>query len=350
MRLPLRCWPSSEEEAVASLVLLCQEMEALHGVGQGCPPARSRELIPWCCLTPLCPRLGAKLGAAFPAPSPSLLRTGMQPLHHPLLPAPTPSPVGADFIGCGAAASVSSVWPGSHHEMGEGAGRRPPPTTVWATRKPVLTAQHHQAQCPAARQSQPLGQGGGSQARGERQKPPRVRECSSFCLHFPAKTVTKSPPQPQLCAGGAAGARVRKREVREKPSSLPSGGVRGGSGEPSPLLRGKESQTPPNPSREGSGALPPAHQLWGVFWGEWGLPVGRAPAWSAPCHPASTYPFQDDLLVFKHPIAAVHLGRGKERVRAPHASRGTGIWRIHPKTCAVTVDNLKCSCASLPWN
>lgn len=127
MRLPLRCWPSSEEEAVASLVLLCQEMEALHGVGQGCPPARSRELIPWCCLTPLCPRLGAKLGAAFPAPSPSLLRTGMQPLHHPLLPAPTPSPVGADFIGCGAAASVSSVWPGSHHEMGEGAGRRPPP-------------------------------------------------------------------------------------------------------------------------------------------------------------------------------------------------------------------------------
>lgn len=212
--------------------------------------------------------------------------------------------------------------------------------------------------CSASPGSVPCGEaepatGAGGRQPGERREtetPPRVRECSSFCLHFPAKTVTKSPPQPQLCAGGAAGARVRKREVREKPSSLPSGGVRGGSGEPSPLLRGKESQTPPSPSREGSGALPPAHQLWGVFWGEWGLPVGRAPAWSAPCRPASTYPFQDDLLVFKHPIAAVHLGRGKERVRAPHASRGTGIWRIHPKTRAVTADNLKCSCASLPWN
>lgn len=217
MRLPLCCWPSSEEEAVASLVLLCQAMEALHGVGQGCPPARSRELglrspalIPWCCLTPLCPRLGAKLGAAFPAPSPSLLRTGMQPLHHPLLPAPTPSPVGADFIGCGAAPSVSSAWPGSHHEMGEGAGSRPPHRS--------LGYEKTCPRCSASPGSLPCGEaepatGAGGRQPGERREtepPPRAR-VQLLLPPFSSEDGDKEPPPaPALRWRGCGGEGVKE--------------------------------------------------------------------------------------------------------------------------------------------
>lgn len=157
------------------------------------------------------------------------------------------------------------------------------------------------------------------------------------------------PPAPALRWRGCGGEGAK--EGGEGETLLPPF-WRGARGEwrAQPPAAGEGKPDTPKPLQGGERRPPCAHQLWGVFWGEWGLPVGRAPAWSAPCRPASTYPFQDDLLVFKHPIAAVHLGRGKERVRAPHASRGTGIWRIHPKTHAVTADNLKCSCASLPWN
>lgn len=92
------------------------------------------------------------------------------------------------------------------------------------------------------------------------------------------------------------------------------------SGEPTPVLRGKESRTPqspPGPSAVRVGAE---------------MPMGR------------THPFQDDLLVFEHPIAAVHLQRGRERVTAAHIPgccsterppENTESLRIHPKTCAV---------------
>lgn len=203
MRLPLRCWPSGEEEALASLVPLCQAMETLHGVGQGCPPARSGgglrlrspALVPWCCLALLCPRLGAKLGAAFPAPSPSLPHTEMLPLRATRCSQDRPRPPWEPILSA-VAQHPASALRGQGLTKGRGKAQAgAPPAAVRATRKPVLAAQRQQARCPAASQSQPLGQGGGSWARGERQNPP-PRECSSFCLHFLAKTVTKSPPPP----------------------------------------------------------------------------------------------------------------------------------------------------------
>lgn len=140
--------------------------------GTGLPPGMQQRAHPVVLPDPAVPTPRSKAWGSFSCSLP------IPPAHRdaasapPAAPSTNPVPCGSRFY---------RLWRSNQRQLcvarvspRDGGRRRQetPPTAVWATRKPVLAAQHHQAQCPAARQSQPLGQGGGSRARGERQKPP----------------------------------------------------------------------------------------------------------------------------------------------------------------------------------
>lgn len=65
---------------------------------------------------------------------------------------------------------------------------------------------------------------------------------------------------------------------------------------------------PTSPRQLAQGCRGCRPRWWERKWEEAGKAAGR--------RVRSTYPFQDDLLVFEHPITAVHLGRGRQRITA----------------------------------
>lgn len=191
-------------------------------------------------------------------------------------------------------------------DTAEGTARSSPrPAAIQAARKPVLIAQHHGTLCLQRGRAIRWGRGGTGARRRETEPPLFCVPVQLLLPPFSSKAGDKEPP-PQLCAGGCEGARVRTRN----PPPPFWRGVRGErSGEPTPVLQGRRDG-PPHPSQN-----PPAHSL--CEWEE--MPMGR------------THPFQDDLLVFEHPITAVHLRRGRDALR-PSTSQDTAVLRVHPKT------------------
>lgn len=89
---------------------------------------------------------------------------------------------------------------------------------------------------------------------------------------------------------------------------------------------GNTNATPPKASRESGEQRPtsPRQLAWGCrgcrlhWWeDEW-----EEAAKAAGGRVKSTYPFQDNLLIFEHPIAAVHLGRVRQCIMALCQSQG----------------------------
>lgn len=206
MRLPLRCQPSARRRPCTVLELLAMGWDgACSGAGTDHAALRSPH--------------GAD---ALEQSLLHLLPPCSQPLLDPLLTSPAPFPTEPPLSQ--RQRCVAGI-PPTRQKVQPGAPPAPLQSRLPENLSSLLSITALRA-CGEAEPS--AGAGGAPGHGGERQTPPPpppfVRQRSSSCLHFPAKTVTKSPPSLpalrwRLCGGEG---------VNEKPSSSLLEGCAGG--------------------------------------------------------------------------------------------------------------------------